>query len=356
MRGAELKNRINALMRLHRIAPIERTPLPLLPPVSSPQIIEAVAASSDVDSERTSFVPGSLVWGDLNQIPLLVRHSDKVAGKLLSVDYRPDGRLLIKARVDDLEAARFGGLSIAASGLEAEVRAEESLFFHFIVRRATLDHIGMTDLPSNPHAIVTSRRDVAPWDDTTAYDDLMAALGRMRKALDGLKTTWPSAPAMQAKQLSIGAGPGYIYGRLPFAAMKSRPDSFSTLVAKLPRGDRDENRSLHPSLMMSCRARRNCASGSEYACLAPARWSLPSAGTSTTPSPMPPSASRPPRSPLEWPAKALTTLPFAASPRAFRLPLSGPRVSPSSTTLSLPILPMARLTFPSPSSSSLRFI
>jgi hypothetical protein len=99
------------LMHQHRVTPIERPPLP---PVECSQIAEGYAATSDVDSDRMSFLAGSLIWDDLGKVPLLVRHSDKVAGKLLSLDYRPDGRLLVRAQVDDPEARNMPAFSVAA--------------------------------------------------------------------------------------------------------------------------------------------------------------------------------------------------------------------------------------------------
>jgi hypothetical protein len=87
--GRELKARRIALMRKHDVKPIERAPIPLF---------EGIAASADVDVDRMSFKSGSLSWlSDLGKIPLLIRHDPKrVAGRILDLDYRPDGRLLLR--------------------------------------------------------------------------------------------------------------------------------------------------------------------------------------------------------------------------------------------------------------------
>jgi hypothetical protein len=100
--GRELKAKQAALMRKHNVRPIERAPIPLLPATAGSQIIEGYAATSDVDAERMSFKRGALTWpGDLSKLPLLVRHdTSRVAGRILDVD----GRLFIRARVDDPEA------------------------------------------------------------------------------------------------------------------------------------------------------------------------------------------------------------------------------------------------------------
>jgi hypothetical protein len=74
--GRELKARLAQLMRRHNVRPIARDPIPLLPPTAGSQIIEAIAASADVDADRMSFARGSLSWpDDLSKLPLLVRHS-----------------------------------------------------------------------------------------------------------------------------------------------------------------------------------------------------------------------------------------------------------------------------------------
>ena len=90
----------------------------------------------------------SVVYGralsDLGKIPLLIRHDPKrVAGRILDLDYRPDGRLLLRARVDDPEAARMGGLSICATVLESEIRGEDSAFFHFVITKAIVGEISV---------------------------------------------------------------------------------------------------------------------------------------------------------------------------------------------------------------------
>ena len=180
--GSGLKARLAQLMRKHNVRPIERAPLPLAPPVAKPQIVEGIAASADLDADRMVFQRGSLSWpDDLGKLPLLARHEGERVGRILDLDYDDRGVLRIRARVDDLEAARFGGWSICVSAIESEARNEDSpIGFHFVLSKARIDEISITPIPANPRALVTSRRDVQPWDDRSSYDEALAARGFKR--------------------------------------------------------------------------------------------------------------------------------------------------------------------------------
>lgn len=235
LRGRELKARLIALKHKHRVQLITRDPIPLAPATAVPQIVSGLAASTDLDSDRMLFAIGSLNWpDDLSRLPLLVRHSDTVAGKVLSLDYRSDGKLLVSARVDDPLARRMPAFSIAATVIESEVRDEGSPSgFHFVVTKATLDHVAVTDRPANPHALVTSRRDAAPWDDCSSHDDILAAVDRIRKVIDNLKLPVKSASEPVRHQcLTLGPAPPHIYG-MPAAILHRRQTPFSKLVCEM---------------------------------------------------------------------------------------------------------------------------
>jgi hypothetical protein len=105
--GGALKAKLAQLMCEHGVQPLERAPIPLSPPQAGPQIVEGVAASPDIDAERMSFTRGSLSWPvDPGKIPLLIRHDPKrIAGRILALDYRPDGR----ARLDRRSRSRADG-------------------------------------------------------------------------------------------------------------------------------------------------------------------------------------------------------------------------------------------------------
>jgi Caudovirus prohead serine protease len=229
--GRELKAKQAALMRRHNVRPIERAPIPLLAPTNSPQIIEGWAATPDVDADRMSFKRGSLSWpADLSKLPLLVRHdSARVVGRIMDLGYDADGRLFIRGRVDDPEARRMGAFSIAATVVESEVRDEDSVWFHFVITRAVVNEISVTDRPSNARAIVTSRRDVGP------MDDALSAVERFRKALDGLVQSPPRPPPVRERP-EINAAPAHIYGELPTAMLRCSRAPFAQLIAQLPIG------------------------------------------------------------------------------------------------------------------------
>jgi hypothetical protein len=138
----------------------------------------------------------------------------------------------------------MGGLSIAATVIECEARDENSMFFHFIIVKAVIDEISLTPIPANARAVVTSRRDVVPWDDRTAHDELKAAVGRAHERLQELQASW-SAPlqpqaAVHIKSAATFAGcpaPPLIYGRLPAAVLQRERTPFRDLVARLPAGE-----------------------------------------------------------------------------------------------------------------------
>jgi hypothetical protein len=240
MRGRAMKEKLAALMHQHRMRPIERAALPLLAPTAGPQIIEGIAASADVDAEKMSFLAGSLIWpDDLSKLPLLTRHdSSRPAGKILSLHYDRRGSLQIRALAEDPEARRMAAFSIAATVIEAELRSEDSPSgFHFVIHRATIDEISLTPQPSNASALVTSRRDVTSFDNTS--DAVQAAVIRAQRAIEMLHQSW-SVPAMPAAPRlathAIRPAPALILGNVPRALLTRPKSSFTALVAQLPPG------------------------------------------------------------------------------------------------------------------------
>ena len=95
-------------MRRHNVRPIA-----LLPPTAGSQIIEAIAASADVDADRMSFARGSLSWpDDLSNFRCwfgIPRQGGwKNISLSLSLDYDDRGNLYLKALVEESEARRMG--------------------------------------------------------------------------------------------------------------------------------------------------------------------------------------------------------------------------------------------------------
>lgn len=238
LRGRELKAKLIALRRRHNVSLPVRDPIPLLSPVSKPQIMEGYLATPAVDCDRMSFNRGALSWPDeVGKLPLLVRHDvRKVAGKVLDL-HEDDKGWFIRARVDDPIARCMGAFSVGATIIAAEARDEDSPSgFRFVITRAILDECSLSPLPANSQAVVTSRRDVASWD--SSHDAVLAAVERMHRTLDDLKAAWPSLASepAPAPQFMLGVAPAHIYGSLPVAVMRQRKTCFSELVSKFPIG------------------------------------------------------------------------------------------------------------------------
>jgi hypothetical protein len=126
------------------------------------------------------------------------------------------------------------GFSVCVTVLDSELRGQGA-YFYGVVLKSRLDELTITDRPAQPRAVITSRRDITPRDD--AHDGALAAVARARRALDDLKTTKPIFPAeVQAKHLSIGAGPAYVYGSLPRAMLQQKRTAFRDLISRLPIG------------------------------------------------------------------------------------------------------------------------
>lgn len=235
LRGHQLKVKLAQLSVQHGITPVVRPSIPLVAPTDTAQVLEGICSNSDLDSDRMSFARGSLSWPALDKVPLLLRHDpNRVVGRVLDLDYDDADKLHIKARVDDLEAARMGGFSVAATVFEAEIVNEDSFAFYALVHRATVDEISLTPAPANHNAIVISRRDVTPMDIT--YDAALAAAARARVALKKLQAAL-SAPPSPPASLTLGASAPKIYGRVPAAVLQPRRNEFRDLVARLPTGN-----------------------------------------------------------------------------------------------------------------------
>jgi hypothetical protein len=194
---------------------------------------------------RMSFSRGSLVWPpDVSTLPLIIRHdSRRPAGKILDLHYDRDGRLCIKAQVDDSEARRMQGFSVSVRVWKSTVHNAESGCFYAVIEKAVIDEISLTPIPANSCALVLSRRDVAPIDDHSSTDAIIAALERFKKGIEVfVKSTHITPPSAQAPetapaQFDIGPAPGLILVTFPSAILRRKRSPFSDLVARLPIGE-----------------------------------------------------------------------------------------------------------------------
>ena len=140
----------------HNLTIPEPPPIPLAPRPSAPVILEGFATTAgDIDLARTRLAPQA--FGILpKSVPLLFHHDDdRIAGEILSLDYTPNGSVWVKCRVDNLEAARCGGFSIAAEIQEFHIIDGDD--FHAIVTKAELMEVSLTDRPCNVEAVVKER-------------------------------------------------------------------------------------------------------------------------------------------------------------------------------------------------------
>ncbi|MGM4959831.1 hypothetical protein [Bradyrhizobium sp. 604_D8_N2_3] len=236
MIGRELKLKHAQLMLRHRVKPVERAALPLLPATSSPQLIEGIASSSSIDTQRMAFVKNSLSWADLETIPLTLNHdSSKVVGRLLTLGYASDGTLRVRCEVRDEIARRQPAFSISATVIASTLHNEDSpTGFYFTIEAARLTELTLTTRHSCPDALVLSRRDVGA--SAASFDDIIARVRRMQRHLETFAVT-PPPPPSSPPQFAIGAAPAHIMSRLPIAALKPHRSEFARLVATLPVGD-----------------------------------------------------------------------------------------------------------------------
>jgi hypothetical protein len=119
----QMRWRLARLAQQHRLALPEPCILPLSEPVDGPVIIEGIAAATSVDLERTRFRRYAfpiLPWSK-DFPPLLFRHTEQVAGEVVSLEYDTEGQLRVRAVVDHPLAKRCAGLSVSARVIEYEI-------------------------------------------------------------------------------------------------------------------------------------------------------------------------------------------------------------------------------------------
>jgi hypothetical protein len=148
MLGRALIPGLKNLAERHRVTLHAPESLPLFPETAGPQVLEGYASASYRRAE-TLFRKGALTWpARLSEVPLVARHEkNRVACRILALEYQADGRLYIKALVKDPAGRRMAGFSIAASIAESTLHAEDSTCFWASVEKATLDEISLNPGP-----------------------------------------------------------------------------------------------------------------------------------------------------------------------------------------------------------------
>jgi hypothetical protein len=99
---------------------------------------------------------------DVRSIPLLYKHrAEVVAGTVDHLEYSHDGSLFIRATVTHELARRCQAFSVGASILDYEIVNPDSTDFYGLIKAARIDEVSCTDVPANPHALVTRRMDAS---------------------------------------------------------------------------------------------------------------------------------------------------------------------------------------------------
>lgn len=148
MKALELRSKIHALMRRHRIQNTSCV-LPLTPECQTPIELTGIAATCDLDLDRMQLVPEA--FGPLPTVPLLFKHDpQQIAGTINQLTYAADGSLNIRATCTHPLAARCQAFSYAAHVEDYSLHATEGAFFYARINKATLLEISLTENPRTP--------------------------------------------------------------------------------------------------------------------------------------------------------------------------------------------------------------
>jgi hypothetical protein len=154
----KMKCQLAELAAKHGVTRATFRPLPLSAPTACAQHLTGYASSGDVDQDRCRFAPFAFGMVSAARTKLLFRHDpNQVAGTIERLSYDADGRLQIACRVDHEQARRCGGFSVSARIREYILIAPDTPSFYALITDASLDEISLTEIPSNPFALVTSR-------------------------------------------------------------------------------------------------------------------------------------------------------------------------------------------------------
>jgi hypothetical protein len=161
--GFRMQLQTRRLMRRHGIEP-DIVLIPMTEPTELPQILEGLAATTQVDLQRNRFRPYAFVWSpDVRSVRLLFKHkAAEVAGTIDHLAYDDAGQLLIRCTVTHPEARRCNAFSVGASIIEYSIEdADNPDCFHALIRQARVDEVSLTPIPSQIGALVTKRHDVS---------------------------------------------------------------------------------------------------------------------------------------------------------------------------------------------------
>jgi len=150
------------LRRTHNIT-VAPVTIALSPPTGRAQILHGLASTTDIDLQHTKL--RGWAFGAVHRQPpprLLYKHdATREVGTIDHLAYDASGALMITATVTCPLARRCNAFSIGANVRDYEIINADTPGFYALIRQATLDEISLTDIPANPAARVTARRDVS---------------------------------------------------------------------------------------------------------------------------------------------------------------------------------------------------
>ena len=159
--GLAMTMSLRKLMARHNVQAERLPPLPLAEPVDAPSVrIRGIAATSDIDLDRTRFLRDCWPKLDPGQIKLVVGHDlSREVGTINEINVDLMGRVTIVATVTDKDAARLPGLSISAMVAKYTICNPDDRFrFAGEVERVSdVNEVSLTSNPGNRNCLVLER-------------------------------------------------------------------------------------------------------------------------------------------------------------------------------------------------------
>jgi hypothetical protein len=158
--GLALTVALRQLMQRHNLRPVALPPLPLAEPVDAQILkVRGIAATGDVDLDRTCFRHGCWPKLDPSRIRLLMNHDEnRVAGTIDTIDVDHLGRVVIVATITNKDAMRLPALSISAMVEQFTIeRPDSASFVGEITRVSDVNEISLSTTPANRQCLILDR-------------------------------------------------------------------------------------------------------------------------------------------------------------------------------------------------------
>jgi hypothetical protein len=175
MTALAMRWQLRQLQHRHRLQP-QPCIIALTAPTDRPMILNGYASTTDIDLDRCRFRGWAFTWLPwAKPPPLLFKHKEP-AGTVDALDYDQRGNLKIRATVTHPVARRCGAFSVGAKVIDYEIREADGPNFHAVITRAEVTEVSLTDVPSNPNALVLNRH-------PDLFSHLMQRVGRLSALL-----------------------------------------------------------------------------------------------------------------------------------------------------------------------------